>query len=158
MNKPKILINKSFLVGDSVLVKELLVVLKKEFKLTRDEKQLITLSTINYSAEPLTTVLKPSKYDTINFESSFRIDTILDTNDIVYEDKSNVEDDEDAYIGIKELISILENESIDKDLAITLTNSYCNLVENLTIVYKCGLGCSALHLVTGHDEGSFLKN
>ncbi len=86
------------------------------------------------------------------------MDTVLDTSDIVFEDKSNVDDEEDAYISVSELIVVLENETIHKDCEIKIVNGNTGAVEKLTMVYKCGEGCSALHLVTGYEQKNFLNN
>lgn len=158
MNGAKILLNKSFIFGDGINVGELLDLLKREFIRTKDKSTIITLSTSNLATEEVTTVFKCGSCDAIHFENCYGEDHVLNPSQVVYEDKSNVEDIDDACINIVELIAILESESINKKSHISLRNSNSNDNEKLTIAYVCGEGCSAIHLLSGYEEDAFHKN
>lgn len=158
MSGAKILLNKSFIFGDGIKVGELLDLLKREFIRTKDKSTVITLSTSNLDTEYVTTVFNCGSCDSIHFENCYNQDYVLDPNQIVYEDKSNVSDEDDSYINIVEMIEILESKSISKDSFISLKNSNSDSNEKLTTVYVCGEGCSAIHLLSGYEESAFHKN
>lgn len=158
MSNPSVLLNKSFVIGDGILVKELLPILKNMLEQTKDNKTLITISEDPTIIEPLTTIIKCSHCDAIHFESAIYMDSVLGTEDIVYEDKSNEPNEQDCCINIKELITTLEDNSINQDAKIVLSNSGGNGASLLTLVYRCGSECSAIHLVSGNEKESFLKN
>lgn len=158
MGKPNVLLNKSFVVGDGISVKELLPILKKMLHQSKDDETLITISENSYTVEPLTTIIKCSHCDAIHFESCFHTDTVLGTEDIVYEDKSNEANEDDCFINLKQLIVTLGDKNINQDAKIVLSNSEGNGASPLTLVYRCGSECSAVHLVSGNEKESFLKN